>query len=489
VHIVGFPYWGETGIKAWMHQAAELDDYWDAPSRALLWQPRTGKTKAAIDAACAWYVAKELKTVVIVAPNGVHANWVRKEIPKHCWVPYVAHAWSSRRAATASHGREVDTTLETRGLCFLAFGKESILGARVQAVIRAALKRGPCALFVDECHHFRTPGAKRTKIARGLAKRCVMRRIMTGTATGNSPLGLFSQFELLHPGALGFTRYTGGSGFEAHYATIGEGFDPRSGRRFKQVEGYKNEKELAGRVARWSSIVLRSDCEDLPELLVSDQAYEPSPLQSYAYESLRKSYVAELNSGSYVEAADSGTRLLRLQQILSNFVVTDALELETVDPAQDPRLDALTEAVSGPTIVWCRFRDCIRRTAGRLREHGLTVVEYHGGVRDEERAEAIDAFQAGQADAFIGQPACAGEGLELSAAETIVWYSHTFDVVVRDQANERATVVGGKRVVVVDIVAPGSVDEYIIENLSRKRSVAETITGRELKETLERCRI
>jgi hypothetical protein len=486
---MSFPYWGESPGEPWAHQRAEAEDYWDAPSRALLWQQRTGKTRAAIDAACAWHVARGLRTVIVVAPNGVHANWVRRQLPKHCWVPYAAHAWSSGRVGTASHGREVDAALGTRGLCFVAFGKESLLSKRVQAVIKAALRRGPCALFVDEVHHFRTPGTKRVKLARGLSKKCVMRRILTGTASGNSPLGLFAQFELLHPGALGFSRYTGGDGFEARYAVIGEGYDPRSGRRFRQIEGYQRLEELMGRVARWSSVVRREDCEDLPEILLSEQAYEPSALQAQAYEGLRRDYAAELQSGGYVEAADSGTRLLRLQQILSNFAVNDAYELETVDPAQDPRLDALEEAVDGPTIVWCRFRECIRRVGERLRSRGLAVVEYHGAVRDEERAEAVDAFQSGQADVFLGQPACAGEGLDLSAGRTIVWYSHVFDVVVRDQASERATEVGGKRVSVVDVVAPGSVDDHILSNLSKKRSVAEQVTGRELKEILEQCRI
>lgn len=475
--------------KPWSHQADELSDYWDATARALLWQMRTGKTKVVIDTLGGWRENRGLEAAIIVAPNGVHENWVRRELPKHAWFEYDAVAWSSQKAGTKKYQAGVERVLSTRDLCVLAIGKESILSPRVQAAVKRVLKRGRCALIVDESHHFGKPGAKRTKLVRGLAKKCAMRRILSGTASGNSPLRLFSQFEILSPGALGFTRFTGQSGFEARYAIIGEGYDPRSGRRFKSIDGYRNQTELQGRVARWSSVVLREDCEDLPEVVVSRHYYEPSPLQRAIYEGVRKDYVAELKSGSCVEAVDSGTRLLRLQQILSNFVVTDSYEIETVDPSSDPRMDALLELIDGPTIIWCRFVEDIRRVAARLRTEGLKTVLYYGAVKDADRTKAYDDFVDGKATIFLGQPACAGEGLDLSAADTIIWYSHVFDVVARDQATERATAVGGNRVSIIDLTAVDSVDEYILSNLEDKRDVADRVTGHELRNILERCKI
>jgi hypothetical protein len=475
--------------QPWLHQADELKDYWDSPARALLWQMRTGKTKVVIDALGGWHEEMGLRGVIIIAPNGVHENWVRREFPKHAWFEYSAYAWSSRQVRTKAHEKALYRLSFTEGLAVLAIGKESILSPKVQTAVKGMLKRGPCALVVDESHHFGKPGAKRTKLVRGLAKKCAMRRILSGTASGNSPLRLFSQFEILSPGALGFTRFTGQSGFETRYAVIGEGYDPRSGRRFKSIDGYKNQTELQGRVAKWSSVVLREDCEDLPEVVVSRCYYEPSSLQLSVYEGIRKDYVAELKSGSCVEAIDSGTRLLRLQQVLSNFAVTDAYEVETVDPSANPRMEALLEQLDGPTIIWCRFVEDIRRVAARLKSEGFRVVQYYGAIKDADRLKAHDDFMDGRATVFLGQPACAGEGLDLSAADTIIWYSHVFDVVARDQASERATAVGGNSVSVVDLAVVGSVDEYILSNLEDKRNVADVVTGQELRNILERCKI
>jgi SNF2 family DNA or RNA helicase len=85
---------------------------------------------------------------------------------------------------------------------------------------------------------------------------------------------------------------------------------------------------------------------------------------------------------------------------------------------------------------------------------------------------------------FIGQPAAGGEGLDLSAADTIHWYSHTFDLIERDQANERATQVGGRSIAILDYVVPGTVDEYILKTLTRKRSVSDELAGVGLRDRL-----
>ena len=85
---------------------------------------------------------------------------------------------------------------------------------------------------------------------------------------------------------------------------------------------------------------------------------------------------------------------------------------------------------------------------------------------------------------FVGQPKAGGQGLDLSAADLILWYSHTFGLIERDQANERATQIGGKTVTIKDFVTPGTVDEYILANLNEKRSVSESRAGRGLRDRL-----
>lgn len=481
-----YPYWDKTNLSPWAHQRDELDDYWDAPARAMLWQQRTGKTKGAIDCICAWAVAKNLRSVVIVAPLGVHTNWIRAEFAKHAWIEYNGVVLNAQQISTKKFEGAFNSALSSDRFLAVSVGKESIITDKVKKALKRILRRGACALIVDESHHFRSPSAKRTKAAIGFAKQCVMRRILSGTPTGNSPLGLWSQFQILEPGALGHAKY---ADFERRYAILGQRRNGATGRMYKTIDGYQNQEELRDRAAKWASVVLREDCEDLPELLISDQAYEPSPAQRAAYNSLRDEYRAELETGGVVEVADAAPRLMRLQQILSNYTVTEDGDLTAVDLKNNPRLDALVESIDGPTIVWCRFTRDIETIAQRLAADGVKVVCYYGAIKQDDRARALEDFQAGRAQVFIGQPSCAGEGIDLSAASTIIWYSHTFDVVVRDQANERATKMGGKRIAVVNIAAPGSIDEYILKNLLQKGENACKVTGKELKSILEQCKI
>lgn len=140
----------------------------------------------------------------------------------------------------------------------------------------------------------------------------------------------------------------------------------------------------------------------------------------------------------------------------------------------------------GKAIVWCKYREDIRRVVRALAAEGIRCVEYHGAVHSQaKRQQAIDDFNNDPSvRVFVGQPKAGGQGLDLSAADLILWYSHTFDLIERDQANERATQIGGKTVTIKDFVTPGTVDEYILANLGEKRSVSESLAGRGLRDRL-----
>jgi SNF2 family DNA or RNA helicase len=146
-------------------------------------------------------------------------------------------------------------------------------------------------------------------------------------------------------------------------------------------------------------------------------------------------------------------------------------------------LDEVANA-PGKVIVWCKFREDIRRVVAGINAAGYRCVEYHGAVLSQtKRQQAIDDFNnIPTIKVFVGQPRAGGQGLDLSVADSIIWYSHTFDLIERDQANERATQIGGKTVTITDFVVPGTVDEYILNTLANKRSVAEELTGQGFKD-------
>lgn len=474
------------------HQWREFIEHKDDDARALLWTMRTGKTKATLDLACYRWAKGDIQAVLVIAPNGVHCNWVRRQLPQHMWetVPYVAHAWQSSESHKPEHAASLERVLSCRGeaLAVLAVNSESIIHDKPAKIIARFLRRhqGKCMLVVDESHDFRSPGSKRTKRARSLKRYCKVRRILTGTAVSNSPLAAYSQFELLDDHALGFENF---ADFEGHFAYYVQE-RTRGGRPYERLDHYRNLDDLQGRMARWASVVLREDVDDMPDLVMDERTVVLPEAQMKAYRTLLKKMILELEDGGEVEAIDGGARLVKLQQMLGGFVVdVDGQVRELVSDDENTRLQAMLDEVrssDGKAIVWCKYREDIRRVVRALAVEGINCVEYHGAVHSQaKRQQAIDDFNNDPSvRVFVGQPEAGGQGLDLSAAGLILWYSHTFDLIERDQANERATQIGGKTVTIKDFVTPGTVDEYILANLVEKRSVSESLAGRGLRDRL-----
>lgn len=343
----------------------------------------------------------------------------------------------------------------------------------------------------DEASDFRTPGSKRTKTARAIAQKAAYRRILEGTTAHNSPLHVFSQYELLQKGALGFTTY---DDFKEQYANFVKR-KRKDGREYPVLDPdnpFKNMDELQNSIAKYSSVVLRSDCEDLPDLIRERRLIPLNAEQVRLYEGLRTQAIIDFEGG-LIDIGDNAPRFIKFQQIVSGFLKdTNGAVYEI--PGATSRIDALRDEVmstSDNVIIWCAFQYEMDRVADRLKLDSIPFVEYHGRVSDKDRASALTRFQSKGADrarVLIGHPQSAGRGLELSAAGVIIWYSHTFSAIFREQANERATKMHGENVRVVDFVAPG-IDEYILANVDAKIDVADRLAGTGLKAALEAIKL
>ncbi len=490
-----------------LHQMREFESNCDTSARALAWSMRTGKSKATIDKASHLYTRGKIDGLLIFAPNGVHANWVDVELPKHAWptaqydplvwrssgISAKARArvraadrreWSKKRAAWYDTLRRAD---HSPRLMVLAVNTESMTREDVRKAVAYFLKRRRRVYVVfDESDDFGTPGAKRTKMARALARRCAYKTILSGTMTTSSPLVSWSQFELLKPGALGFDTF---KDFRNRYAIYEQAFRPGGG-DFKKLIGFKNLEELRDKMAAWTSVVLREDCDDMPELEQEDVKIEPTKQQRAAYRELLDSFIAQLGDEE-VSIGEKCAKLGKLQQIFSGFLIDEFGELHRV-PGDNPRLDALAREVyhaPGKVVIWCNFQQDMDNVASRLALEGIESVEYHGRVPDKVKPLALHSFREKRAvKAFIGHPKSAGRGLDFSVASTIIWYSHTFSARDRVQAMERATKVGGRNIKAVDFIAPGP-DSYILNTTRKRIEIADSLSGKGLKSVLEGLRL
>lgn len=487
--------------KPYRHQLKELLELSDEPARALLWQMRSGKSKTMIDLACRLYRRGVIDAVILAAPNNVHLNWLVRELPFHHWdsVPRMTMAWESQKSRNVGFDARFKELAQFKGLAWLAVNHEAFANDRAKGHISHFVKHRRFLLVVDEVHEFRRPGSKRFRALKAVSKRSAVRRILSGTSTDDSPLHAYAEYELLADGALGQSTY---EDFKAEYSVeediwVPGGFTKggvkKSPRKQRAVVGYKNQERLREQIAQWSSLVLRSECDDMPDLIRTPVYFELHPEQKRLHNDLVRGTLARLDGGELIEPAEGGILVIRLQQIASGFVVdADGMVHDVVPPEESPRLQALLSQVAliGPKcVVWCRFREDIVRVKAALRAKGFQAVDYYGGTKPKDRLSHERRFREDPAcGPLVGQPQAGGQGLDFSAATDIIWYSHIQDRIRRSQADERATKVGGRKIGVADLIAYGSNDERMLATLEEKGVRSDFLTGQGLREYLQLVR-
>lgn len=482
------------------HQAREFELHRDDAARALIWQMRTGKTKAMIDLACYLWKSCEIDAVVVVAPNNVHLNWQRRELPKHHWnsVAHRSFVWDAVKSANINYDIEFEAHCnEKRKLKWYMVNAEALGNEKGRKYLAQFVKScWRVLLIVDEVHEFRWATSKRSQALRGLANKLAYKRILSANPTDNSPLHAFAEYEILQPGALGFKKFTE---FEARYAIKEEIYVPggyrkdgtkRPARKRPAVTGYQNQEELRSQIAKWSSLVLRDEVDELPDLIRGRTEFELSPLQKRLHNDLVRGALARLDGGELIPPAEGGVLVIRLQQIASGFAVNDEGQVVDLMPdKENPRLIALLDAVReapGKFIVWCRFREDVVRVTRFLNTQAYGAVDYYGATTKRNRVIHEERFRNDKyCKALVGQFQAGGQGLDFSSAGDIFWYSHTQDLLRRRQADERATQMGGRKIGVTDIVAAGSNDDKMLADLESREVTADFLTGNGLRRYLE----
>jgi SNF2 family DNA or RNA helicase len=402
---------------------------------------------------------------VVIAPNGVHRNWL-KEIDIHLpdWCPRETVFY---RAGMNKKDQERfdEVSMAKDCLRVFTFNVEAFSSPKAIYHMQKILLANDIMMIVDESTRIKTPSAKRTKAITKFGKLAKYRRILTGTPVTKGAEDAYSQFKFLDSNILGYDSYYS---FKARYCVMG-------GYEQKQIVSYQNTDELVRSIDSHSFRVLKKDCLDLPDKIYQRHYVDMSEKQRKIYTTMKKSFVAELG-GETIEAPEAITRLLRMQQILCGWFPTED-GIEAIDD-KNPRIEALKDILSGinsKTIIWARFKADIRAIEKLL---GDQAVSYHGDVSTDARVDAIERFQNDpKIRYFVGTPQAGGIGITLNAAEYVIYYSNSFDLEQRLQSEDRAHRIGTKtNVTYIDIECQKSIDSKIIKALRDKKSIADMIT-------------
>lgn len=523
-------------VSFWTPQQRDtFDASHDKQLFAIFHEPRCGKSKIIVDT-CAvnrWGHGFSISAALIIAwPNGAHGGWVYDAFPESYPYGWQGTVWDADVSGTKKWRRQFDETLSHPGFAVLAIGADSLGSDRCRKDIGEFLSRRKQAMAVaDESDFMVEENARRSRtmhnIAHGPTSKFVkMKRILTGTPCDRAgPLDFYSQVGFLSFDILGYANPVE---YAKHYAQLRVGGRTTFWARVKQQDPKLTREEAIERAKGWStggklprgrdfwtevveqdgapqfrnmdefwkrlgpyvSRATYADCfpdAKRPEFV--KRQVELTDKQREVYDGLALSFRAELIDGSEVKVEHHLTRLLRLQQVTTNYwpernnlalhekcggmgceacedsgVVEDNLPAVLIDET-DPRMDAvMDEVMEGvPTIVWSRFRHGVDAIVGRCVAAGVKACAYDGRVSRADKLENRLGFQSGKYDVIVCNQAAASRALPLFRAEKHVFASNVFSFRTRKQAEERAEH-GRKSVAtrVIDIVARGTVDDLAL---------------------------
>ena len=257
---------------------------------------------------------------------------------------------------------------------------------------------------------------------------------------------------------------------------------------FKKVVGYRKLDELKEKLDTFSYRIRKDECLDLPEKVYIKREVHLTKEQVRAYQEMKIMALALLKDGM-VSTVNALTQLMRLHQIVCGHVKLDDDRIVEIPSKRIDELLSVIEEASDKVIIWANYRHDIGAIKMALqKEYGMNSVgTYFGDTDDDERARVVKEFQDHNSELrfFVGNPRTGGYGLTLTAADTVVYYSNSFDLEVRLQSEDRAHRIGQTRsVTYVDLISPGTVDEKIVKALRGKIDIATEVLGEEFKEWL-----
>jgi len=471
----------------------------DEPVKAILWEMGLGKSWLAINTAAWLYKQEAINAFLIVAPNGVHRNWMDQELPKHLPIDVANKQvlWRSGKMTNANAKHAMEELIKTPYLAILAVNAEAITRAQnCRTYVQRFLERRKVLIVCDESIILKSPNAAITKAMVALGRRAKYKRICSGVPITQGPLDLYGQYQFLRDGLLGYRSfYT----FKHAFADWEEKLNHNTNVKFEQLLGYKNQDKLLEACAPYTLRATKDECLDLPPKVYERRPFTLGKEQRQIYDQLRDQYVAELSAMESVPVVHALTRLLRLQQITSGFwpeqkgaILCTACEGQGCAQCDDigyvvqttplralpenSRLRALEAALeeipqNRQVIIWTRFRHDVELITKMLGPDN--VAQYYGGIKNDARSESLERFRNQRARYFVGTARAGGRGLTLTEASYVIYFSHDYSYETRAQSEDRAHRIGQTHsVTYIDLVAEDTVDERLMEVVANKRDLA-----------------
>lgn len=419
----------------------------------LLDEMGLGKSAQALNAFILSRTERDTQRCLITCPKSLKHNWLN-EILKHTHIPE----------------EEIQIIEGTRGK-----RKELLQGSKTIWItsydtLRIHQKTGEFNAYVkdqflilDEVQYLKNIRAKRTKA--GFDMDAKYKVLLTGTPVANHPEDLFSLIQLVKPQWHNFWQ------FQDRYIIQN---------RFGGIAGYRNLDDLKARLDSVSLRRLKSQVFDLPPKVYENRLVEMTPKQAEKYriciEELRLAFEQCEEKDFSRQYLNFLTRLIRLNQISDGFL-SDGTHIEFIqDAGKFQELHNIIMDYRDKIVVWCNFVPLVKYLTNK---YGGSAVSFYGDMSEQEREEALRKFKKEeQYRLFIGQVATGGLGLNLTEAQTEIFFDLPNSPMLYLQAQDRCHRIGTTGTVsIIHLLSQDSIDLKIMKSIQKKIKLIDKLTG------------
>jgi TATA-binding protein-associated factor len=347
-------------------------------------------------------------------------------------------------------------------------------------------------VILDEAHTIKNAAAATTKAIKTIPAR--HRLALTGTPVQNRLDELWSLFDFLMPGYLGRRM----SFFREYEEPIVKGHAPGASRR-ETEQGERAVGLLRERIGPFVLRRLKSEvAKDLPEKIEQDLPCRLTPDQVALYRQFGESEEArtavreleERGAGraqAQILAAFTSLRkicnhpdLMYLsKEVAAGKAIVPLPGYETRAGKLPALADLLDQCRAGGhrALIFCQLTSMLDILEHFLRERRDTFLRLDGATPAVARQGLVDRFNGDPSLlAFLISTRAGGSGLNLTGADTVVFYDHDWNPANDRQAQDRAHRIGQKRVVnVYRLVTQGTLEEKILARQVLKQDLADSV--------------
>ena len=371
---------------------------------------------------------------LLIAPNSLMVNWVReiKKFAPH--ITYFVHSGVKRPQYWKKlQGYDlIITSYDTARADFAIFDQ-----------IHWNL------IILDEAQSIKNYGAKRSKAIKDFPKRSGI--AVTGTPLENRLTDIWSLYDFCFPGFLGDDV-----------------------KEFKEAFSEENAEKLEKII---SPLMLRREVakvrKDLPDKIIEPVALTMNPAEAEAYERCRTE-----QSGSGIGAITKLSRYCALPSLLDN----------SVNKEESAKYCYLFESLldeiyvqKEKVLIFTQWLDAQEEIRAEVRSRYAAYCEVlNGNVPASERQTVVDEFSHKEGFALlILNPTVGGTGLNITAANHVIFYTLDWNPAMEDQCIGRAARIGQTKTVFVKrLYYVNTIEDEINSCLESKRQLfGRTIVG------------